>query len=223
MMHRNPDIKDRIAVWAVTPRGAELSRKLAASFPSVDLYISARLKEAGASGIQFHGLTETLSQAFRRYQGHVFVMAAGIVVRALAPLIQGKTIDPGVVVVDETGRHAISLLSGHIGGANGLTIQVARAVGAEPVITTATDLNRLPAVDVLAVEAGLAIENPEAIKKVQMAILCGEKITCRDPFGLICRHFESWTESDSGLRDSGDGREKQVPISGDLCVRCPCR
>lgn len=201
-------IKDRIAVWAVTSRGAELSRKLAASFPSVDIYLSSKIKDKGDSGILFHRLADTLSHVFRQYQGHVFVMATGIVVRSIAPLIQGKTVDPAVVVVDETGRYAISLLSGHIGGANRLARKVARAIGADPVITTATDLNRLPAVDVLATESGLMIENPEAIKDVHMAILCGEKITCSDPFGLICRHFKNWTDSDPELRHAGSSGEK---------------
>jgi len=209
-LDHNPDTKDRIAVWAVTPRGAKLSRKLAASFPSVDIYLSSKLKNAGDSGILFHRLAEKLSQTFHQYQGHIFVMATGIVVRTLAPLIQGKTVDPAVVVVDETGRHAISLLSGHIGGANGLTRKVARAIGADPVITTATDLNRLPAVDVLAIESDLLIENPEAIKEIHMAILCGEKIFCSDPFGLICHHFRNWTESDPEFHHAGNAGEQSA-------------
>ncbi len=193
--------KDRIAVWAVTPRGADLACRIAASFPDAEVYLSATLKIQGVSGIFFDRLSERLSAVFTAYTGHVFVMATGIVVRAVAPLIQQKTLDPAVVVVDETGRHAISLLSGHIGGANLLTRKVAQTVGADPVITTATDVNRLPAVDVLAAEADLVIENPQAVKAVHMALLCGEKITCHDPFGLICRHFRTWIESDSGTEN----------------------
>jgi cobalt-precorrin 5A hydrolase len=203
--------KTRIAIWAVTPRGAELSRKLAALFPSVDIHLSSKLKNEADSGIVFHRLADAVSHAFRQYQGHIFVMATGIVVRTIAPLIQQKTVDPAVVVMDETGRYAISLLSGHIGGANQLARKVARAMGAEPVITTATDLNRLPAVDVLATESGLMIENPEAIKGVHMAILCGEKITCTDPFGLICHHFKNWTESDAALLPGGSYGEETAP------------
>ena len=193
--------KDRIAVWAVTPRGADLACKIAASFPDAEVYLSSKLKIRGASGIFFDRLSERLSAVFTAYTGHVFVMATGIVVRAVARMIQQKTIDPAVVVVDETGRHAISLLSGHIGGANLLTRKVAQAVGADPVITTATDVNRLPAVDVLAAAADLVIENPQAVKAVHMALLCGEKIGCHDPFGLICHHFKTWIEPDSGCED----------------------
>ena len=68
-------------------------------------------------------------------------MSTGIVVRVIAPLIRSKTQDPAVVVVDDLGKNAVSLLSGHIGGANELTRRIAPIIGATPVITTATDVN----------------------------------------------------------------------------------
>jgi cobalt-precorrin 5A hydrolase len=185
----------------VTPRGADLARRIAASFPNAEIYLSSTLTVRKASEHCFGRLFEKLSAVFHHYRGHVFVMAAGIVIRAIAPLIQQKTMDPAVVAADETGRYAVSLLSGHIGGANVLTRRVAEAIGADPVITTATDVNRLPAVDVLATDLGLVIENPEAIKSVHMAILGGEKITCHDPFGLIGHHFTTWVMPDSGHPD----------------------
>ena len=83
----------------------------------------------------------------------VCVMAAGIVVRGIAPYLKGKDTDPAVVVVDEAGQFAISLLSGHLGGANELARRVAKVLGGTPVITTATDVHGLPALDVLAVGA----------------------------------------------------------------------
>lgn len=86
-------------------------------------------------------------QSFLHADGLIFVGAAGIAVRAIAPYVKSKAQDPAVVVVDETGRFAISLLSGHLGGANALAQQVARLCGATPVITTATDQNGVFAVD----------------------------------------------------------------------------
>jgi len=190
-----------IAVWAVTPRGADLARRIVASFPEAEICLPSTLAIRGETARCFQRLSEKLSVVFHHYRGHVFVMATGIVVRAIAPLIRQKTVDPAVVVADESGRYAVSLLSGHIGGANMLTRRIADAIGAEPVITTATDVNRLPAVDALAKDLGLVIENPEAIKSVHMALLCGEKIICHDPFDLICHHFTKWMVPGSGRPD----------------------
>jgi cobalt-precorrin 5A hydrolase len=83
------------------------------------------------------------------------------------------------------GNHSISLISGHIGGANMLANKVAGFIGADPVITTATDVRRVPSIDVLAVEKELFIENPDAIKGVNMAFLAGKKIYFHDPLGLL--------------------------------------
>ncbi len=106
----------------------------------------------------------------------LFIGACGIAVRAIAPLARDKTTDPAVLVMDEEGKHVISLLSGHLGGANALTLEISRRTGAEPVITTATDLRGIPAVDNWAKEHGCAIENPSAIKHVSSAALAGERV-----------------------------------------------
>ncbi len=176
---------DKLAIWALTPNGANLSRKIAAGLPYADLHFSASLENKKDSSATFESLSDALSQGFDKYSGHVFIMSAGIVVRLIVPHIRHKTSDPAVVVADEMGYHVISLLSGHIGGANALAKQIAEIIDATPVITTATDLNNVPAIDVLAKEKGLFIENPGAIKYVSMAFLKGEKICCHDPFKLM--------------------------------------
>ena len=106
----------------------------------------------------------------------LFIGAAGIAVRAIAPLVKSKTTDPAVVVMDEMGRHVIPLLSGHIGGANALAEQIAALTGAEAVVTTATDVRGVPAIDTWAVAGDMAIENPAAIKAVSARALAGKTV-----------------------------------------------
>ena len=175
----------KLAIWAVTPNGAELIERLIAGLPNPDIYISQTLDVKGFSYNRFDKLSAAVKEKFDRYNGHIFIMATGIVVRVLAPLIQDKTRDPAVVVVDDLGKNAISLLSGHIGGANELTCEIAGIIQANPVITTATDVNRVPAIDVMAMENGLVIENPEAIKNVNMAFVKNEQIDLHDPFNFL--------------------------------------
>lgn len=96
----------------------------------------------------------------------VFIMAAGIVIRTIAPLLTDKRTDPAVIVLDEAGKHVISLLSGHLGGANTLARTIADALDAVPVITTASDVAGLPALDLWARDNNLHVENPEALPSV---------------------------------------------------------
>lgn len=180
-----PDRHTRLAVWALTPNGANLARSIQAALPEADLHLSARLEETDLATSSFARLNTALRRWFHKYRGHIFIMSTGIVVRLIAPLIRHKTTDPAVVVIDEKGRHAISLLAGHIGGANALAEHVARVIGATPVITTATDINDVPAIDVLAMERNLVIENPRAIKDVNMALLSGGMLHLHDPFDIL--------------------------------------
>jgi len=177
--------RDKIAIWVVTPNGIKIARTIAPRLPDVDTYLSVRLSEAAAANLTFDKLSEEMVLKFYRYTGHIFIMSTGIVVRVIAPLMTGKATDPAVVVIDDQGQHAISLLSGHLGGANALTLQVAEIIGARPVITTATDVNRRPAIDLLAREKNLVIENPRAIKVVNMALLTDQKIYVHDQFALL--------------------------------------
>ena len=176
--------KDKIAIWVITPNGTLLADKLSVNVSDVDVYISQNIRET-TTCFKFRSLSGTLGKKFHQYTGHIFIMSTGIVVRVIAPLIRHKTEDPAVVVVDDRGIHAISLLSGHLGGANELAQKIAGIIGANPVITTATDVNKVPAIDVLAKEKSLFIENPRSIKTVNMALLKGEKIHIHDPYGFL--------------------------------------
>ena len=175
----------KLAVWAVTPNGTKIIDRLAGSLPDADIYVSQNLAVEDTTYNRFERLSAAVKDNFDSYSSHIFIMATGIVVRILAPLIQNKASDPAVVVVDDLGKNAISLLSGHIGGANELTRKVARIIEANPVITTATDINKVPAIDLLAIENGLKIENPGAIKNVNMALVKKEPIGVHDPYKFL--------------------------------------
>ena len=111
---------------------------------------------------------------FQEADGIIFIGACGIAVRSIAPCVASKKKDPAVLVADECGRFVISLLSGHLGGANELAEKAAGIIGAEPVITTATDLHSRFAVDVFAKKNGCSIFHMRAAKEVSAAILSGE-------------------------------------------------
>ncbi|MCG8636875.1 MAG: cobalamin biosynthesis protein [Desulfobacterales bacterium] len=180
------------AIWAITPNGVRLGLDLGIHFKDACLFVPEKedLESDQSSDplpkvIRFSKLKAELTDQFSRFSEHIFIFSTGISVRLIAPLLKAKTIDPAVVVVDEKGINAISLISGHLGGANELAVEVGKATGASPVITTATDLNRRPSIDMLAKYAGLGIENPEAIKHINMKFLKGEKICVYDPMKKI--------------------------------------
>lgn len=172
-------------MWILTPNGTRLAAAISQNLPNVGLFASQNIPGISGDACRFESLPAAVAQNFSRFAGHIFIMSTGIVVRVIAPLLRHKTQDPAVVIIDDAGRHAISLIAGHLGGANDLTRRVAAIVGADPVITTATDVNGLPAIDVLARQHNLFIENPAAIKSVNMALLKGQTIHVHDPFNRL--------------------------------------
>ena len=186
-----------VAVYALTGQGLTLAGRLRGCFARADLYAAESLqeRESGQPSLEtrwFKSLGEVLEPGFHAYSCHIFIAATGIVVRAVAPYLRGKTRDPAVLALDQRGRFVISLLSGHIGGANAMARRIAAHIGAQPVITTATDVEGLPALDQLAVERGLAIANPEAIKAVSAALLAGERVGLCDPENRLGLAGSAW-------------------------------
>ena len=143
--------------------------------------LAARLAAALGGGVQRCGGSCSLSAwtaaHFPQSDGLVYIGAAGIAVRAIAPHLQSKTSDPAVVVVDACARYAIPILSGHLGGANDLARAIGRVCGALPVLTTATDVNGVFAVDEWAKRQNCRILNPERIKTVSAKLLAGGAVT----------------------------------------------
>lgn len=118
----------------------------------------------------------SLASIFAEYRAIVFISAVGIAVRCSAPHLKDKTKDPAVVVVDDMGRFAVSLLSGHVGGANRLTERVAKLLDAQPVVTTASDSRGFEAVDLFAQKYGLEIESMASAKKLTALMVDNQPI-----------------------------------------------
>ena len=174
----------KLAVISFTRQGSHVNAMLTTKFlelgESCTGYVMNHSFDCGkeAEGLEEAGgsLKEWTGERFSDSDGLIFVGAAGIAVRAIAPFVRDKMTDPAVVVVDETMRFSISLLSGHMGGANELALLTAELTGAEPVITTATDVNGRFAVDVFARQSGLFLENRETAKRISADVLEGRPV-----------------------------------------------
>lgn len=129
-------------------------------------------------------LSQWTERQFAEADGLVFVGAAGIAVRAIAPFLRQKAADPAVVVVDEGGNFAIPILSGHLGGANDLARRIAAVCGAVPVITTATDVNGVFAVDSWAKKQGCHVANVQKIKEISGKLLAGETVRLKSDWNI---------------------------------------
>ena len=164
-----------IALFCLTPGGVALARTLHKAVPMTCFTSEALLTDGF---LPFNGgFANSLRQAFRDYSALVVIGATGIVVRVLAPVITDKLSDPAVVVIDECGQHAISLLSGHAGGANALTRHLAGLLGADPVITTATDVNDLAALEMLAQQLDAQIPDfRTAVKTVNQMLVSQKRV-----------------------------------------------
>ena len=176
----------RIAIVAITRGGAILGQRLCKNMAVLEFYVSIRYaNQAGNRCICFEPteLKSLIAKLWKECDGCVLIMATGIVVRIIAPLLESKETDPAVVVMDDAGTFAISLLSGHLGGANELAERCAFASGARAVITTATDANNLPSFDMLAKEQGWVIDDISKVKILNALLLDDEEIAVVDPTG----------------------------------------
>ncbi|PIE79991.1 MAG: precorrin-4 C(11)-methyltransferase [Chloroflexi bacterium] len=166
-----------IAVVTLTRNGTATGQRLLHQLPDTVLYAPERFVETAERVKPYRiSVRQVLQSAFQQHHLLVCVMASGIVVREIAPLLRSKHQDPGVVVLDEAGRHAISLLSGHKGGANALAKQVASLLGGTAVLTTSSDVQGLPAVDLLGQEWGWQIERAGRLTAVSAALVNGQPI-----------------------------------------------
>lgn len=187
-----------VYVIGFTNRGCEYAKKIASVIyvHDVEVYSKTSSDVIGTKKVK-ESLSDWAKDAMARAECIIFVGATGIAVRAIAPYIKDKRTDPAVLCIDEEGKFVISLLSGHIGGANYYTMLIAERLNAIPVVSTATDINGCFAVDVFAMNQDMYLGDREAAKNVSAWILDGKDVGFssefpvegRLPSGLVSSHF----------------------------------
>lgn len=196
----------KLSMIAFTPKGIETERQLAGALRGLQVelfYKCLAMREKVTE--EFHEVAGSVSdwagERMRAERALVFVGAGGIAVRAVAPWINDKLQDSPVLVMDEQGKYVIPLLAGHVGGANELARVIGERTGAIPVITTATDLEGVFAVDLFAKRNAFSIVNREGIARVSAKALAGKELT----LSLEPGHLLTGTESGlpRGLRLTG--------------------
>ncbi len=188
------------ALVAITKHGVELARDLHGKLHGSDLYYMSKFARGDEAdkGIElFEGSVRLiLPDLFARYTGIILIISLGAVVRMIAPILQDKKTDPGVVVIDDRGQHAISVLSGHLGGANELTRHIAELIGATPVITTASDVQKTIPVDLFGRQFGWEIESFDRATPVSAAVVNEEPVVVVQESGE-----RNWWQYDKPLPD----------------------
>lgn len=160
-----------ISIISVTEKGDEIAYKLKENFDS-DIYLKSKLKDFKLDNIT--------KECFKKYKAIVFLSSTGIAVRAISKYLKGKDVDPAVIVVDVCNNFTISLVSGHLGGANKLTYEISNVLGNIPVITTATDNMDLIAPDILAKNNNLIIEDLKKAKVIAGRLVNKEVVYFKD-------------------------------------------
>lgn len=197
------------------------------AFTAVGRHLTERIQKLCPHD-EFTVFTEKIPAAdwvaatFRNVDAFIFVGATGIAVRLCAPHLQSKAKDPAVLVLDEKGQHVIPLISGHIGGANKLAVKLASLLGAKAVLTTATDLNNVFAVDVWAVQAGCTIPDTGQIKHISSELLAGKTVGFASDFpveGELPEGVEREGNFRAGICVSLDGTRRPWPYTVNVIPR----
>ena len=152
-----------IAILSVTNQGKKVSDKIYDELIENPLVMNVT---------QYHkNIIETVNNIFDKYDCIIGIMASGIMIRSIAPHVTSKLSDPAVLLVDDNANYVISLLSGHFGGANDLTLKIAELLSSTPVITTSTDVNNKIGIDSIAKRYYCSLEKPENIKYINRALV----------------------------------------------------
>jgi cobalt-precorrin 5A hydrolase len=172
--------KNPYAIVAITKHGVEMSRRLHKVFSQSDLYYMSKFEKGDEDVLHiqlFSGSVRMLLPTlFQQYKGLIIIISLGAVVRMIAPILKDKKTDPAVVVIDDRGENVISVLSGHLGGANELTKEVAAALNARAIITTASDVQKTIPVDLFGSHFGWVWDSAEKLTPVSASVVNEEHV-----------------------------------------------
>ena len=205
------------AIFCVTSKGVELALKINEKFES-DIFVLEKF--VVHKTISFNSLKEIVRENFLEYRYLVFIMATGIVTRVIAEHIQTKDIDPAIISIDETGTFVIPLLSGHLGGANEKSKDIADFIKAIPVITTATDVSGKIAVDSLAQNLNCKLKDLESAKNITSMILQGKKVEIKLPQNI---NLDNKNSEGFILVTNKENIEYTQIIPQNICVGIGCK
>lgn len=163
----------KIAIITLTVQGEKLARQLSKKLENDHTVLQVDLYHKQVKA--------TLKEIFPNYDCILGIMASGIMIRSICPLINDKTVDPAILVMDEKAGHVISILSGHLGGGNGFALKIADLTSAVPVITTATDANDKLGIDALARKYFLKVDDPSCILQINKALVNAEMVKLKVP------------------------------------------
>lgn len=186
------DFDGRCALYAFTEKGLTRAREIASGLGLPTVIHCTRPSEADdVVHVPGPAFNTRLATNWGQFAAHIFIGATGIAVRKIAPLLRDKALDPAVLACPESGSHVVSLTSGHLGGANRLARRIARITGGQAVVSTATDVNGLPAFDEVAAQEHARILNTDRIRDLNAALLAGKPIAFCGARPVFDRHFAS--------------------------------
>ncbi|HXG74774.1 MAG TPA: cobalamin biosynthesis protein [Candidatus Nitrosotenuis sp.] len=168
---------EKVAILAITKNGIKIASSIKQIFPRWQIYAPSKFHVESADIIWYDEQTALkIAELFRNYDGIVCLFSLGAVIRLIAPHIKDKKTDPAIIVIDDKASFVISALSGHLGGANELTEEIAKKLGATAVITTAADVNKTIPVDLVGREFGWEIDDDSNVTRISAMMVNEEKI-----------------------------------------------
>jgi cobalt-precorrin 5A hydrolase len=158
---------DKIAIIAITRKGIDIAKRIKNTIKGSHIYVPEKFDNSDPTLIFFsESVTDKIGTIFKSHNSLICIFSLGAVIRLISPHIKDKKTDPAVVVIDDAAKFVISTLSGHLGGANELTLKISELLNSIPVVTTAADVNNTIPVDLLGKTFGWTIDNFDNVTKV---------------------------------------------------------
>ena len=167
---------EKVSVLAITKNGVSIGEKLQEIFPSWNIYAPSKLSNGDKLNWYSEPTSQKIIELFNNSNALVCLFSLGAVIRLIAPYLKDKKSDPAVIVIDDKINFVISVLSGHLGGANELTKTIAEKLNSKAVITTAADVNKTIAVDLVGKELGWKIDDDSTVTKISAHMVNEEPI-----------------------------------------------